>query len=352
MSNNNNNNKTDLSITTTTKDISHTTTTIIINSKDEIFLKKILKDFHNKIIKTEDFNNFEKFFVEWMKLKFEINEKDPKKIFDLMKDLKFYYDNNNNNKNNNNNFIWFTSLMGFFYQFGIGCMMNEKSALDLYFLSVNKKNHNDDDDYDDDDNDNEIPSLTLNDDFNNKLCLTEENRNEFNLLKNNNIIIGKYFLSLYYYKDIIIFNTINMMKILKDNEFNIDKQMELQEEHICINNNIIQDSIKKLKSEENTNNNMNNSIINKKKISKKEFENIKQSALKGNSKAQYNLGICYMDGIGTTKNKIKAFEWFLKSENKYTINKNKNDEFNLNLKLAISGNADAQNNLADYYENV
>ncbi|PKY21804.1 hypothetical protein RhiirB3_435508 [Rhizophagus irregularis] len=174
----NNNKKINLSITTTTKNAKDTTTTIIINSKGEIFLKKILKDFHNKIIQTKDFNNFEKFLVEWMKLKFEINKNDPKKIFNLMKNLKFYYDNNNNNKrNNNNNFIWFTSLMGFFYQFGIGCIMNEKIALDLYFLSVNKKNHDDDDD----DYDNEIPPLTLNDDFNNKLYLTEENRNEFNL---------------------------------------------------------------------------------------------------------------------------------------------------------------------------
>ncbi|CAB4477939.1 hypothetical protein RhiirA5_381834 [Rhizophagus irregularis] len=306
----NNNKKINLSITTTTKNAKDTTTTIIINSKGEIFLKKILKDFHNKIIQTKDFNNFEKFLVEWMKLKFEINKNDPKKIFNLMKNLKFYYDNNNNNKrNNNNNFIWFTSLMGFFYQFGIGCIMNEKIALDLYFLSVNKKNHDDDDD----DYDNEIPPLTLNDDFNNKLYLTEENRNEFNLLKNNNIIIGKYLLSLYYYKDIIIINTVNTM-ILKVNEFTIDKQMELQEQPICNDNNIIQDSIKKLKSQENkenTNNNTNNSIMNKKKISKEEFENIKRSALKGNSEAQYNLAICYMDGIETTKSKLKAAEWFL-----------------------------------------
>ncbi|CAB4392737.1 unnamed protein product [Rhizophagus irregularis] len=71
--------------------------------------------------------------------------------------------------------FWFTSLIGFFYQHGIGCNLDKEKALDFYLLVIdNEKIEND---------------------------LSNEN---FNLLKNKNIIIGKYLLLLFYYKDIII----------------------------------------------------------------------------------------------------------------------------------------------------
>jgi hypothetical protein len=37
---------------------------------------------------------------------------------------------------------------------------------------------------------------------------------------------------------------------------------------------------------------------------------------KGNATAQYDLGNCYMNGIGTDINESKAFEWYLKSAEK------------------------------------
>src|ERR1700733_11922581 len=79
--------------------------------------------------------------------------------------------------------FWFTSFIGFFYQFGIGCNLDKEKALEFYLLAIN----------------NEIEKVSLNEDFN-KLYSVEKNEN---LLRNINIIIGKYLLSLFYYKDII-----------------------------------------------------------------------------------------------------------------------------------------------------
>src|SRR2546430_1981749 len=79
------------------------------DDNDENFLKKILKDFYNKIIETNDFNNFEEISIEWIKNNLKINDnKNPKKILELM-------------KNHEESKILFTSFIGFFYQLGIGC---------------------------------------------------------------------------------------------------------------------------------------------------------------------------------------------------------------------------------------
>ncbi len=40
---------------------------------------------------------------------------------------------------------------------------------------------------------------------------------------------------------------------------------------------------------------------------------LKQSAELGNSEAQYNIGYCYLAGVGVERNHKKAIEWFLKS---------------------------------------
>lgn len=54
-------------------------------------------------------------------------------------------------------------------------------------------------------------------------------------------------------------------------------------------------------------------------------------ANQGHVVAQYNLGVCYQNGIGKEKNFTKAFFWFLKA--------------------AHQGYAQAQYNVALYYEN-
>src|SRR5436305_14703013 len=132
--------------------------------------------------------------------------------------------------------LCFSSIIGFFYQVGISCDVDRNKALELYLLAENngKKEFLDQ---------NFIYFHS-----------SKENDNEFNVLRNNNIIIGKYLLSLFYYKDIILYEK-------KLNELNL------------------------------------------------------RSVRKGDPIAQYNLGNCYYYGYGVKKDYKKAFEWYTKSAN-------------------------------------
>ena len=63
----------------------------------------------------------------------------------------------------------------------------------------------------------------------------------------------------------------------------------------------------------------------------KNFESTKKLAINGDVDAQYDLGLMYMEAIGTDKNYFKAFEWFYKA--------------------AQNGDIQAQRNLAIMYAN-
>ncbi|PKK55567.1 hypothetical protein RhiirC2_802055 [Rhizophagus irregularis] len=80
-------------------------------NNDETFLKEFLK--------------------EWTKDFFNINEKKFEKILKLIKLM----ENHNKDKDNN----WFTSLIGFFYEYGIGetIIIDKNKSLKLYLLSIN-----------------------------------------------------------------------------------------------------------------------------------------------------------------------------------------------------------------------
>ncbi|CAB5354047.1 unnamed protein product [Rhizophagus irregularis] len=170
---------------------------------DEKFLKKFSKDFYKKIIYINDYNTIktlENNLKEWIN-----NNKNSNEILKLM-------------RNHEKDKIWFSSIIGFFYQYGIGCNMDKNKALELYLLNIK---------------------------------IEEEKDYElFDILQNINIIIGKYLLSLFYYKDIIL------DKILQNN---LNKYLEF--------------------------------------------------AIKGVPMAQYNLGYCYQYGQGVTKDYKEAFEW-------------------------------------------
>ena len=138
---------------------------IKITIDDENFLKDFLKDFYHKIIETNNFNNFEKISTEWIKkyiLKNDDNNKNPEKILELM-------------ENHKQSKFWFSSFIGFFNQFGIGCNLNREKALELYLFTIN----NDD-------------SFLIHDFKKLNLIDDDDDDNSFNLLKNMNIIIGKY----------------------------------------------------------------------------------------------------------------------------------------------------------------
>ncbi|RIA98793.1 hypothetical protein C1645_870407 [Glomus cerebriforme] len=220
---------------------------ININEVDENYLKNLLNSFYHKIIKTNDFKDFEKISSKWLNYEIERNDKIPKKILELM-------------ENHEKSKFWFTSFMGFFYQLGIGCVLDKTKAMELYFSAIN--------------NNVEDP---LNEDFN-KLHLTEKDNDSF---KNKNIIIGKYLLSLFYYGDIIY----------KQNEFNkLLKLAENDDSEAQYNLAIYYYQ--------------NGSIV--KTNYEKAFKWFLRSAEKGNPCAQHMLGICYMDGKGIQRDEKKA----------------------------------------------
>src|ERR1043166_3502719 len=126
-------------------------------SKNEDFLKEFLIEFYQKITDMEDFNTIENTLIEWIKNA----NKNIELIFGLM-------------QNHKQTKLWFSSIIGFFYQHGVGCDPDKDKALKLYLLIIN----NDE-----------------------KEFLVKE---EHDILQNINIIIGKYLLSLFYYKDIIL----------------------------------------------------------------------------------------------------------------------------------------------------
>src|SRR3990170_6544757 len=68
-----------------------------------------------------------------------------------------------------NHQIWFSSLIGFFYQHGIGCNVNKDKALEMYLLAIKQDR-----------------------------------------VQTINTTIAKYLLSLFYYKDIILVHKISI----------------------------------------------------------------------------------------------------------------------------------------------
>src|SRR4051794_25601424 len=90
-----------------------------ISKRDESFLKEFSRDFHQKILDTDDsIDLFENILSEW------INNLDKETIFELM-------------KNHKEKVFWFSSMIGFFYQCGIGCDVDKNKALEFYLLAVN-----------------------------------------------------------------------------------------------------------------------------------------------------------------------------------------------------------------------
>ena len=128
-----------------------------ISKSDENFLKEFSGNFYRKIINIKNFNKFETILSDWIRNL----DKNIETIFELM-------------KNHEQNMFWFSSIIGFFYQFGVGCDVDDGKALEFYLLAVN----NDEKEY-------------LNHNFTH-LHLIDDKSNTFQ-----NIIIGKYLLSLF-----------------------------------------------------------------------------------------------------------------------------------------------------------
>ncbi|CAB5350633.1 unnamed protein product [Rhizophagus irregularis] len=313
---NNNNNKSIININNIN---------IKINENDEIFLKNVLKEFYNKIIqyiKDDDINKFEENLIKWLNnIIKNHDEKYSKKFLELMKNHKKYL-------------IWFTSIIGFFYQHGISCYKNNNIALEFYNLTIN----NNIDNIDNIDDEKEHLINYYNDINFDQKNLIKDDENE---LRNINIIIGKYLLSFFYYKDIILnkkkfINNVKEIIITKNLTFKIDKNSDNNKNDIIKQvNNTFEDY---LKSAENGNTQAQNNLgncyqygIGTDKDEKQAFAWYLKAAQSGYTQAQYDLAICYKNGLGTEKDEKQAFEWYLKA--------------------AENGDARAQNDLAICYQN-
>jgi TPR repeat protein len=231
-----------------------------ISKNDENFLKEFSKDFYLKLIDIEELNTYDVILIEFI-----INiDNNVKKILELM-------------QNHKEKGIWFSSIIGFFYQCGIGCDVDKNKALEFYLLSVNNK----------------FEKEFLNQNF---INLLKENDNEFDILNDINVNIGKYLLSLFYYKDIILskIDSINLSEFVIE-YLRSAKKGDLTAQYNLGNcyqfgHGVAQDY-------------------------KKAFKWYYNSANNGHAKSQNSLGELYYHGRGVTQDFKKAFEWYSKSAN-------------------------------------
>src|ERR1044072_6858947 len=244
-----------------------------ITKDDEDFLKEFSIDFYQKITDMEDFNTIENTLIEWIKNA----HKNIELILGLM-------------QNHKQTKLWFSSIIGFFYQHGVGCDPDKDKALKLYLLIIN----NDEKEF----------------------LIKEEN----DILQSINIIIGKYLLSLFYYKDIILGKRklINDSAVTKHSTKTILQKLQNQ----LLKYKMVNDNKNTIKNDLKQQENLNYLEDYNKKVKKilettdqKIFNAYMKSAENGDPMAQWNLGKCYFYGRGITQDFSKAFEWFSNSAN-------------------------------------
>src|SRR6266540_1317581 len=97
----------------------------LITENNENFLREFLNDFYHRVIYSnniDDFENFENKTIKWAE---ESQSTNLKKIIKSI---------GSHQKNES----WFSGLIRFFHQHGIGgCEINKNKALELYLLAVN-----------------------------------------------------------------------------------------------------------------------------------------------------------------------------------------------------------------------
>ncbi|CAB4494968.1 unnamed protein product [Rhizophagus irregularis] len=189
--------------------------------------------------------------------------------------------------NNLQPIFYYSSLIGIFYQYGIGCEVDEIKASKIFFNTV--KNNQ---------------KVIVPDQFTFDISFFD--------IKELNEIITQYFYSLFLYNDIILNKRNNYKFHIKYAE----KGDSISQYHIgnCYFYN-----------------------INARRDYNKAIEWYLKSSEGGNIKAMYRLAYCYACGYGVKKDEKKAFELYLKSAE------------GAGGKAAINGNADAQFKLAEYY---
>src|ERR1051325_11871255 len=101
--------------------MSHSLPTTDISESDKNFLKEFTIDFYQKIVDINDFNVFDNILIEWIRS----IDKDAELILELMR--------------SHEQTELFSSIIGFFYQFGVGCDVDKNKALELYLLAISNE---------------------------------------------------------------------------------------------------------------------------------------------------------------------------------------------------------------------
>jgi hypothetical protein len=112
----------------------------------------LINDLYVRIIYTDSFDDFEDLSIEWIKNTLEHQKMNVEGFLESIQKHP----------------TLFSSLIGFFYQHGVGCNADEGKALEMYSLAIKQD---------------EVQTV--------------------------NKAVAKYLLSLYYYKDIILVNKIS-----------------------------------------------------------------------------------------------------------------------------------------------
>ncbi|CAB4494969.1 uncharacterized protein OCT59_008795 [Rhizophagus irregularis] len=315
------------------------------------FFKELIQELYFILLNMEyeygdyNFNNV-KLIINTLLLDYDL---DSKNVLEIM-------------TNNSQNIFCYTSLIGIFYQCGIGCEVDKIKALNIFFNAV--KN-----------NQKAILDQFSFDQKNETICFRNDSFYN-NDIKELNEIITQYFYSLLIYQDIIFHRKDNYKLHIKNAEKGDDISQYYVGKFYCIK----QDYNKAIewysKSSEGGNIKAmfelgvcyEHGYYEVIKDEKKAFKFYLKSAEGGYKWALYRVGNCYHFGeCSTFIDEYKAFEFYLKAaekghvysqflvarwyyDGKY-IPKNEEKGFYWNRKAAINGNIDAQFNMAEYYIN-
>jgi TPR repeat protein len=303
-------------------------------------LKLLLQELYNILsnMEIEKYSLIGSRFIELINnflFEYDLN---PKNVFDIM-------------TSNSQNIIHYSSLIGYFYQHGISCEVDEIKAFEIFSNAVKNNQKALLEQFSLDQN-NETITFFCNDD-----------------IKELNEIITQYFYSLFLYKDIILHRKDNYKLHIR----NAEKGDNVSQLYIG-NYYFYGLNYKKAfewysKSSEGGNIKAmyrlcrcyNDEFYGIVKDERKAFEWHIKSAEGGYGRALYELGNLYDSGIGALKDECKAFEMYLKAAEKgyycqYSVTryymcvlKNLEKWFYWIRKFAIDGNVRSQYALADYY---
>ncbi|PKC65900.1 HCP-like protein [Rhizophagus irregularis] len=251
------------------------------------FFKELMQELYVTLLNIEfedgDYTTDDKFniFIDTFLLEYDL---DPKNVLEII-------------ISNSQNILCFSSLIGFFYQHGIGCEVNEIKASNIFSNTI-KNNHK------------EILSQFSFDQKNKPISFCNDD------IKELNGIIAQYFYSLLLYKNVIFHRIDNYKLHIKNAEKGDDvSQYYIDEDKAfeCY-----------LKAAEKGHNSSQYLVANYyydgKDIPKNEekgFYWTRKAAINGNADAQFKMAEYYINN-SISKNESKAFKWYMKlaKENK------------------------------------